>query len=177
MDSCKNSNLYICSGRLGNDYLIGKCTSKDKSLIDYLLSTSEGIRLIKEFCVHDFCPLLSDIHCKLSLNIYVSIEVTNQVRINRKPRLWGKNKETEFRDNVDIDEVNKPISSVEISKNQSNITGHDLLSSIIEDLNNILVTSSKNFLVAKIHQIQILQRKRSLTNHGLAISQRVQTSW
>ena len=133
---CKNSNLYICNGRLGNDHLIGKCTSKDKSLIDYLLSTSEGIRLIKYFCVHEFCPLLLDIHCMLSLNINVSIEVTNQVRINRKPRLWGKNKETEFRNNVDIDEVNKLISSVEILKNQANITGHDL-SSIIEDLNNI----------------------------------------
>ena len=89
-------------------------------------STQHFLDVGKDFCVHEFCPLLSDIHCMLSFNINVSIEVTNQVRINRKPRLWGKNKETEFRNNVDIDEVNKLISSVELLKNQANITGHDL---------------------------------------------------
>ena len=51
-------------------------------------------------------------------------------------------------ENVDIDEVNKLISSVEILKNQSDITGHDI-SSIIEDMNDILVTSIEKTFSSK----------------------------
>ena len=37
IDICKNNNLFIINGRLGQDRGIGKCTFRNKSLIDYTI--------------------------------------------------------------------------------------------------------------------------------------------
>ena len=104
--------MYICNGRLGNDCFIGKCTSKETSLIDYPLPTSDGMGIIGNFTVHDFCPILSDIQCCLSFDIaitHVSCKPTNHIQ---RPRLWDKDKKSEFINNVNLDLVNDSYQSV-----------------------------------------------------------------
>ena len=67
---CKNNNIYIANGRVGNDKNIGKVTSKESnSTVDYFIIASELFPFITEFGIIDFDPLFSDIHCR----IYVSI--------------------------------------------------------------------------------------------------------
>ena len=106
LELCKISNMYICNGRLGNDCYIGKCTSKETSLIDYLLSTSDGMGIIENFTVHDFCPILSDIHCSLLFDIAISDVLYKPTNRIQRPRLWDKEKKSEFINNVNLDHVN-----------------------------------------------------------------------
>ena len=41
------------------------------SVIDYLIANINSLVRINNFIVHDFCPLLSDVHCALSFSINI----------------------------------------------------------------------------------------------------------
>ena len=66
---CKSHSIYIVNGRLGNDYLIGKCTCKGVSVVDYLLANAELFTLIKNFNVGDLNNIISDVHCTLEFSV------------------------------------------------------------------------------------------------------------
>ena len=68
VDFCKNNNIFIFNGRLGKDR-IGKPTSKNNSVVDYMISTVQFLSKINDFEVLEFSRLFSDIHSPLSLNI------------------------------------------------------------------------------------------------------------
>ena len=55
-------NKYIANSRVGDDNGIGEKTCKDKSVVDYLLLSSQLFPLIKQFKIEDFIPLYSDCH-------------------------------------------------------------------------------------------------------------------
>lgn len=47
---CKNNNMYIMNGRIGNDE-VGKPTSKNTSVVDYAISTAAVLYLVdKTIC-------------------------------------------------------------------------------------------------------------------------------
>ena len=50
---CRNNNLYVCNGRVKGDE-IGALTCVKGSVIDYLISTIDGILLVNNFVVHDY---------------------------------------------------------------------------------------------------------------------------
>ena len=66
VDFCKNNNVFIYNGRIGNDKA-GKSTSKNLSVVDYALSTAHLLKFVKHFEVLEFSKLYSDIHSPLSL--------------------------------------------------------------------------------------------------------------
>ena len=65
LDICINNNLFILNGRFGKDKVLGKCTFRDQSLIDYTICSINAIKLLTDFEVFDTDSLLSDGHSLL----------------------------------------------------------------------------------------------------------------
>ena len=65
IELCKINNLFICNGRLNTD-VIGKATTTDGSMIDYMLANPTILTKVEKFFVHDFDALFSDKHCRVS---------------------------------------------------------------------------------------------------------------
>ncbi len=66
---CQNNALYVCNGRVGMDAVKGKTTSKDTSIIDYVVCSPAVLCNVLKFEVLEFDHLFSDIHCALSVCI------------------------------------------------------------------------------------------------------------
>ncbi|KAL7402567.1 hypothetical protein ABVT39_016941 [Epinephelus coioides] len=67
LDMCKNLVLCIINGRCGEDKYVGKATSTDHTVIDYMIVSLSTLSRIKQCYVHDFDCLLSDKHCVVEL--------------------------------------------------------------------------------------------------------------
>ena len=69
IDFCKHHAFIILNGRAFKDKAIGEFTCKDVSVVDDVLTAYKAIELLRKFQVIEFCPLLSDLHCALKVNI------------------------------------------------------------------------------------------------------------
>ena len=68
---CKNSNLFICNGRVGIDKCHGSLTNvKGKTIVDYLICSLNLLPCITHFCINTFYEMLSDMHCSLSCTFH-----------------------------------------------------------------------------------------------------------
>lgn len=86
IDLCKNLNLVVVNGRAGNDSSLGKCTTKDNSVIDYFLVNPTLFEHINEFEVHPFDRLFSDVHCKIHCELnkeYVNVPDAENIEENQ----------------------------------------------------------------------------------------------
>ena len=108
----KKLNLYIANSRVGLDRGIGKRTCKNRSVIDYLISSSNLFPFIQEFDINDFNPILSDIHN----SVHISLKTCLQKQSTKSVK-WNDNKRDDF---------------VNMVHNQ-----HNELTSILDDLENI----------------------------------------
>ena len=80
---CKSTGILIAYGRCGKDIYIGKHTCKDISLLDYLLLSQHSFSDIKCFEVHDFDPILVDVHSCLTADVSIKDPTDNE--------LYGRN--------------------------------------------------------------------------------------
>ena len=106
------------NGRVGRDALIGKATCEGILLADYAISSPEIFPIVKDFCVHDFNPIFSEVHCVISLELEVenrkenekyqadqisvmncSIETTNMPNIRHD---WSSDSINRFKNNLRI---------------------------------------------------------------------------
>ena len=69
IDICKNNNLTILNGRFGKDKNIGNATFRGISVIDYVISSGGGLKLLDDFDITEHDKLYSDGHALLSFNI------------------------------------------------------------------------------------------------------------
>ena len=110
IEFCKNNNIFMLNGRLDQDDL--KLTCKNKSTVDYFLSTAHNFENISSFNVMDYC-LLSDAHCPLSIEIKMPGNYTpnaherTQQQHNPDVKLWDESKRDKFVENIDNDEISK----------------------------------------------------------------------
>ena len=71
IDFCKSNNMVILNGRISIDEQSSKTTCKDKSTIDYFLSSANNLYFIKSMNILEFSNLYSDAHCPMSLCHYL----------------------------------------------------------------------------------------------------------
>ena len=106
IDFCKNNDLFILNGRIGSDYIYPKLTCKDRSTVDYFLSSATIFDKITNFEVQEFSDLFSDAHCAISLGLSVSFEPIPSLKEGhnqmRKPKLWKPDSTEIFIENFDI---------------------------------------------------------------------------
>ena len=125
LDFCKNTNLFILNGRLGATENNKRYTCKDRSTVDYFLSTSEMFSILSDLNVHEFDSLYSDAHCTLSLNITAlnkkeRCTCKRQTTVETKTKLWDPTKAAHFIDNLDNACLSNIISKL-TSLSESNV--------------------------------------------------------
>ena len=80
----QHNGLCIANGRLNEFNSPPKTTYKDKSTIDYFISTAYDFDSLGSLEVLGLNSVFSDSHCPLSLKIDVSFMENTRVRTNRK---------------------------------------------------------------------------------------------
>jgi hypothetical protein len=66
LDFCKGNMLYICNGRFGQDS--SALTCKNASVVHYCIVSAHVLYDVLCFTILDFCNLLSNAHCPISLS-------------------------------------------------------------------------------------------------------------
>ena len=69
LDFSETVDVTIINGRAGSDAIIGKCTCKNVSVVDYALVSSDLFPLIGDFAVLEFCKFYLDVHCPIVLKL------------------------------------------------------------------------------------------------------------
>ena len=111
---CRLNEFVILNGRSFDDK-VGKLTCKDTSTIDYIISSCEGLSLFKAFCVNEFCPLLSDIHCSLTFMLSANRTESEKDNITDKKeqiRKWDPLKAHQFVNNINMPKIDEVIRKV-----------------------------------------------------------------
>ena len=83
---CRENNMIILNGRSFSDKA-SNFTCNDASVVDYVLSSVESLKLFSEFKISDFCPLLSDKHCPVTFSIVTQLfckMITVMIQIVKK---------------------------------------------------------------------------------------------
>ena len=115
LDFCQASNLFICNGRLNPD-VIGKATTTDGSMIDYMLASPTILTKVESFFVHDFDAIFSDKHHRISWSIngpnqkhnHINEEKSRIITIKKTHRdMWTSANAVDFSNQLNIDQVNK----------------------------------------------------------------------
>ncbi|CAC5408661.1 unnamed protein product [Mytilus coruscus] len=139
--------MFILNGRLFADR-VGKPTSRNLSVVDYVLSSANLMCKIKDFEVLDFCSLFSDIHSPLFLELNcekVSLEETKSFSTNDTEHIgkWKHEKILEFKGNINTDEVDELFSRLLEKSENLDVVDQNCINVIVDDVTNILLKPAK----------------------------------
>ena len=59
---CQNTDTIIVNGRVGKDKNVEEFTSKERSVVDYIIISQDMFHYVEDFKVIEMANLLSDIH-------------------------------------------------------------------------------------------------------------------
>ena len=143
IDFCKYNNIFILNGRMDKDIETPKLTCKDRSTVDYFISTVQNFPLIHDFEILDFSMLFSDAHCPitLSLNILAYTNATHTHIPNSEPKikLWDESKSRHFVENIRQSDVDEILQSITL-ENMSIATVNDT----VQKIETLFISNSKN---------------------------------
>ena len=144
IDICKNNNLTILNGRFGKDKNIGNATFRGISVIDYVISSVGGLKLLDDFDITELDRLYSDGHALLSFNIRANASIPLCQRTQQRPpkiSLWDESKKQAFQNNIDThklqsitDQLTRDITDQNFDQNS--------LDSIVNEISEIFVNSA-----------------------------------
>ncbi|CAC5412234.1 unnamed protein product [Mytilus coruscus] len=145
---CNNNNIVILNGRFLSDK-VGKPTSRNSSVVDYVLGSANMFHKIVDFEIMQFSNLYSDIHTPIFLQLDCNVK-SDMLKVNTCIRnndkyigKWKHEKSTNFTRNTNRDEVNELLSHIleihdDISKvDQSNVN------EIVTNVTKILLDSAE----------------------------------
>lgn len=149
LELCKNNNLFILNGRIGQDRVVPRTTCKDKSTVDYFLSSAYNFAFICEFSVLEFSDVLSDAHCPLSLVLSADCQVNVKEKAERiqrwsdaKVKKWDSQKSDNYLENFDLFRVAEIEIKIEEMINNGNVSSH-ALNEIVANIGTLFKTCSK----------------------------------
>lgn len=143
LEFCKLTDLFILNGRIRNSVINLQNTCKDRSTVDYFLSTSKLFGVIEEIDVLEYSNLFSDVHCPISLclkakNRQVKNFADESLKSDHvKTKLWDDLKQNHFQSNINLNRV------AEISSKLTQLSEKDTISKY--DINNIANDISSMF--------------------------------
>ena len=145
LEFCKSNNLFILNGRIGTDYEAPKLTCKNKSTVDYFLSSPYVFEYIENFCVHEFSSLFSDAHSPVSLIFRSNFEKPQPTEIKynlRSGKLWNSEKADVFVENFDIVHVLQVESKLNNILDQKDVKNADI-DDIVGDIASLFQSCTK----------------------------------
>lgn len=142
LDLCKNSNLFILNGRLGNDS--GRFTFRDISVIDYVLASAECFHCISDFRVIENDPIHSDGHHTLHWNINIPARAPradSNNSTNKSSVRWRSGSDEAFCLNINKVNLNEILEQL-----QTNPHSQQTIETITDQLSNLFQeAASKTF--------------------------------
>ena len=132
---CRNNNLYICNGRICPDSSSDSTCIKG-SVIDYLIANISGLVKINNFTVHEFTPILSDIHCAISFSVNIKMVKKPIEDVQVRYQKWESTKRLEFINNLDRNHVQTILTKLH-SQNFD-------INTIVLYINNLFIKTAKN---------------------------------
>ena len=147
LDFCKYNNLFFINGRMSPDKQSPKTTCKDRSTIDYFISSVYNFPFIDSFEVIDFDSLFSDAHCGVKLSINVLTNGRKQKKrstenVDLKPILWNEEKCHAFQENISENALSDIKSYLENLKQQN--VSRENLNEIVTKIENLFTSTAKN---------------------------------
>ncbi|VDI55160.1 Hypothetical predicted protein [Mytilus galloprovincialis] len=102
VEFCKRNNLYITGGRTGSDKGIGKATTKDNSLIDYFIVSSNLFKYIEEYEIIPFDALFSDVHKRIHVKLTTEVTTIEKEKSSHKRKTikWIEKDKHKFIENI-----------------------------------------------------------------------------
>ena len=143
LDICKNNNLVLVNGRFGPNS--GLMTFRNVSVLDYVLSSTEGFPMIDSFNIIETNILHSDGHAliKFALKYTFQHETNMEQTFNtqRNPP-WNESQTDDFICNIDVNQIQSLIDDISLYSNeQPNASSNiDIFS---ERLSHILTDSAQ----------------------------------
>ena len=137
LNLCKNNNLFIANGRIGQDKSVGKFTFKTVSVIDYTIATASMFKHLLNFDVIELDPLFSDGHCLLQTTLKRAQVYKQQPNIQNNdchiPR-WNCKFSDSFASNINlqaVDDILALLRSNNCSRETIN-TATDMISKVFQ---------------------------------------------
>ena len=123
LNICKSNNLLILNGRCHKHKGIGNYTFRDISVIDYAISSTEGLKRIQDFEIMELDSLYSDGHAMLILTIsYPHLRAKFSESKSKRPgKLWDADKKELFQSNVDIQQINGILDDIQSVQGKQDI--------------------------------------------------------
>ena len=148
VEVCKNNNVVIFNGRIGDDMGTGNYTTTYSTTIDYVIGTSNIVKYVKNFNVLDFEPLFSDVHCGLQTVLEFSYVKRQTWRKSSemeetpsaKPGNWRNERKEVYVGHVNASRVHELLDLVE------NLTIND----IIHQLERLLIEPALKVFPQKV---------------------------
>ena len=146
---CKDNNLFIFNGRVGKDK-IGMSTSKNNSVIDYVVGTSLLLQIVHDFEIFEFNKLYSDVHSPLALTLRLNDSFSGKKSTNKKsfPRIkpWKQEKSELFKSNIDQEKLASLHSNLlDAISDTETVVKYDI-DTFIQEVTSILLQSAEQTL-------------------------------
>ena len=129
--------MFILNGRIGKDK-IGKPTSRNLSVVDYIISTTYFLKNVNDFEVLDFSKLFSDVHFSLHLSLYKNCSSMDQDEEDilfqndneRIGKLKGE-KLNEYKCNIDTNQVDELLFQLHMYNDSIDIVDRNYVNRIV----------------------------------------------
>ena len=144
---CQNNNLYICNGRL-NSERTSAFTCIKGSIIDYLITGINGLLIVNNFTVHEYSPLLSDVHCALSFAITVRPprnKISDNVTIKYKK--WESARKQNFIENINRKLISELNSTLEYFDNNIYVVNKQEINNFTDKIKIIFQERAKSSFI------------------------------
>ncbi|MEW8548328.1 MAG: hypothetical protein AB2693_32900, partial [Candidatus Thiodiazotropha sp.] len=144
LNICKNNNLTILNGRFGHDQNVGKSTFRGISVLDYVISSTRGLRLLNDFEISELDRLYSDGHAFLSFSINISFKEhlhKNVQQQTRKRPLWNVRESHIFEQNIDTEKVQALTEQIKHHMDENTLS-QSSIDSIVNEIGDLFERSA-----------------------------------
>ena len=152
---CKANSFYMLNGRLGSDKNRGATTCRSASTVDYFICHTKLFPFTVNLYVDNYCPLLSDVHNPVILEIDFNLSDVPTNQNNTKEginvKLWDETHPEYFVDNIDILKVIEVETSLISVEDTDEITSFDI-DQIANQISNVFIKSSETAFGYKNNQ-------------------------
>ena len=126
----------------------GCFTCRNASVVDYVITSANLLKCVSGFDILEFSNLFSDVHTPVSVSLRVQKSMsdenisTQNIATDEKIKKWDCYAETEFRNNILLDEVNALNDKINILSSE-NVEQNDI-NGVMSDICNIMLESAKH---------------------------------
>ena len=165
IEFCKSNDLFVLNGRIGEKCIAPKPTCKDRSTVDYFLSSAYVMEHICKFRTIEFSPLFSDAHCAVMISLGAEYQSSNcksnESLVERDPviKYWDQEKSNIFVNNIDLEELSRINRALDSCSEKQNIGKADI-DYVVYNIEHLFKNACKSSFGFKRNSAQVSHTSR-----------------